>query len=139
VSDGAAEAIGRPLRDLRTALDDERPAAAIGAAKELVEAACKVVLAANGQLIGTRDSLPAMFSEARRVVGLGEGDLGRSLAATVDRLGRLRNAAGSGHGHAEAPTIGMAEARLAASSANGLVSYLLAYQPAGRAREDSNL
>ena len=50
----AAQAVGRPLRDLRAALADERPAAAVGAAKELVEAACKVVLAEHGETADPR-------------------------------------------------------------------------------------
>lgn len=79
-----------------------------------------------GRPPSSRASLPALFSEVRRVRGVAEGDLGRSLAATVERLSQLRNAVGSGHGRADAPSVGIAEARLAATSASGLVAYLLA-------------
>jgi hypothetical protein len=121
----AAQAIDRPLRDLRAALDDERPAAAVGAAKDLVEAACKVVLARSGRTGDGRGSLPALFTQARRAAGISDGDLGRSLAATVQRLAELRNAAGAGHGRVGGPDVTMAEARLAATSASGLTAFLL--------------
>ena len=120
-----AAAIGRPLRDLRAALEDERPEAVIGAAKELVEAACKVVLDAAGTPPGTRSSLPGLFADARRAVQITDGDLGRSLSATVQRLADLRNAVGAGHGRSVASPAGMAEARLAASTASGLAAFLI--------------
>lgn len=126
LTDVAGQAVGRPLRDLRAALDDERPAAAVGAAKELVEAACKVVLAERGARADARGSLPALFTLARRAAGMSDGDLGRSLAAAVQRLAELRNAAGGGHGRVDAPDVDMGEARLAATIASGLTIFLLA-------------
>lgn len=130
LTSAAAQAIGRPLRDLRAALDDERPAATVGAAKDLVEAACKVVLAESGETGDGRGSLPALFTQARRAAGISDGDLGRSLASTVQRLAELRNAAGAGHGRVGAPDVTMVEARLAATSASGLTAFLLSREQA---------
>ncbi len=124
-SPNAAAAVGRPLQDLRAALEDERPEAAVGAAKDLVEAACKVVLDAAGTPAGNRSSLAGLFSDARRVLGIADADLGRSLSATVQRLADLRNTVGAGHGRSVASGIGMAEARLAASAASALAAFPL--------------
>lgn len=121
----AAQAVGRPLRDLRAALD-ERPAAAVGAAKEIVEAACKVVLAERGETADARSSLSALLTRARRAAGVSDGGLGRSLAAAVQRLAELRNAAGGGHGRVDAPDVDVGEARLAATTASALTIFLLA-------------
>lgn len=49
LSDVQRLAVAGPLTHLRSALDNEHPVAAVGAAKDLVEAACKVVIAAAGQ------------------------------------------------------------------------------------------
>lgn len=102
-------AVGEPLRCLRAALDDERHTAAVGAAKDLLEATCKVLLARAGQPASGASSLPTLFKEAHRAYALDAtepaSDLGRSLAATVQRLAELRNAAGAGHGHAAPPAL----------------------------------
>ena len=121
----AVAAIARPLRDLRSALDDGRAEAAIGAAKDLVKAACRVVLAAAGATTPTGASLPRLFTAAARVIGASDDDLGRSLTATVQRLAELRNTAGAGHGRALAPDLGLAHARLAASAGTAVATFLL--------------
>lgn len=125
LSPKALTGIERPVRDVRAALDDGRAEAAIGAAKDLVEAACKVVLAAGGATMPTGTSLPRLFTAASRVLGASDGDLGRSLTATVQRVAELRNTAGSGHGRAAAPDVSLAHARLAASAATAVSLFLL--------------
>jgi hypothetical protein len=128
MSDVEKRAVWEPLAALRAALDAERGVAAIGAAKDLVEASCKVVVARAGADIGVNPSLPTLFKVAYRCVA-GEDrsteKLGRSLASTAQGLAELRNAVGPGHDHAMLPEIGVREPRLAASASTGLSAYLL--------------
>ena len=125
LADAQRQALARPLHDLRAALDDNRAPAAVGAAKELVEAACKVVLAHLGKQPPAGASLPTLFKDARNAAGVSDGDLGRSLSATVERLAALRNVVGSGHGRANEPEVSVGEARLAAGAAGSLADFLL--------------
>lgn len=123
-------AVGQPLHDLRAALDGGRNAAAIGAAKDLAEAACKVVLAHAGAQVTKGASLPTLFKQALVAASpLGTSapgsELGRGLAATVQRLAELRNAAGAGHGRAAAADVDAAHARLAAAAASAVADFLL--------------
>lgn len=122
-------AITEPLRGLRSALDEAHDAAAIGSARDLVEAACKIALAHAGQPLTGKPSLPTLFKDAHRAVAADRdepsGDLGRSLAAAVDKLGVLRNKIGAGHGHAAAPMHARHHARLAASAATGVAAFIL--------------
>jgi hypothetical protein len=87
---------------LQAALDRQDHAATIGAAKELVEAACKITIERTGQDVPERASLPALFKQAQLAVGYGadgSGDpLARSLTTSVQSLAELRNAVGTGHG-----------------------------------------
>ncbi len=128
MTDAERRAVTDPLAALRTALDAEHGSAAIGAAKDLLEASCKVVVGRAGIDIGGSPSLPTLFKSAHRSTAgddLSAGDLGRSLASTAQRLAELRNAAGAGHGRASSPAVGIREARLAASASTGLSAYLL--------------
>ncbi|HEY5053458.1 MAG TPA: abortive infection family protein [Solirubrobacterales bacterium] len=128
MTDTEKRAVSEPLAGLRAALDAERGPAAVGAAKDLVEASCKVITTRAGAEVGENPTLPTLFKAAHRCVA-GEdgtaGDLGRSLVSTAQRLGELRNSAGAGHGHAAPPQLGVREARLAAAAASGLSAYLL--------------
>lgn len=127
LSDVQRLAVAGPLTHLRSALDNEHPVAAVGAAKDLVEAACKVVIAAAGQAPSGGESLPGLFKQVTGLKGGHESrvDVGRSLAATVQRLAELRNLVGAGHGRAVQPEVTMQEARLAATAAYGVALYLL--------------
>ena len=109
------------------ALDNERWPAAIGAAKDLAEAACKVSIEHAGGTVPASDSLPGLFKKARAAAGAAaaEADLGHRLAAVVDQLGRLRNVAGAGHGRADQREVTASEARLAAAAAAGIALFLL--------------
>jgi hypothetical protein len=119
-----------PLRRLRTALEGEHHSDAIGAAKDLLEAACRVRLevAGEGMTASDRSSLPTLFKHA---LSCSEGrnlgdDLAKSLTATVGRLAELRNDAGAGHGRADQPQIKPQTARLAATAAWGVAQLLAA-------------
>jgi hypothetical protein len=111
-----------------------QPAAAIGAAKELLEAACRVVLAAAGTPAARRADLPELFQQASNLAGpatdAGRGvpgtrTLNRSLIAAVQGLAEMRNAAGSGHGRSEPSPADARHARLAAGIAVTLTEWLL--------------
>jgi Abortive infection C-terminus len=123
------QALVLPLTQLQGGLDGEHHAATVGAAKDLVEAACKVLIAHAGQAVPGDSSLPTLFKSAHALRPVGSnassGDLARSLAATVQRLAELRNAAGSGHGRASAPELTAADARLAASASAAVAAYLI--------------
>ena len=122
-------AIAGPLRSLRAALDAEQHATAVGAAKDLVEAACKMLLVRAGEPATAGGALPALFGTAYRAVATDPLDpasnLGRSLTATVQRLAELRNLAGAGHGHASPPVVHARDARLAAGAATSTTAFLL--------------
>lgn len=121
------QAISVPLMHLRTALDSEQYAAAVGSAKDLAEAASKIAIEAAGGTVPTAASLPALFKEALRASAVedADGEIGRSLTATVQRLAELRNAVGSGHGRASQPGVSARAGRLAASAAVGITAFLL--------------
>jgi hypothetical protein len=108
-------------------LDNEQFVAAVGAAKDLTEAACKVAIEHAGGTAPSGDSLPSLFKEALALSGVAPayGEVGRSLAATVHRLSELRNAIGAGHGRAAQPDVDGRAARLAASAATGIAMFVL--------------
>ncbi len=127
MDDGQRRAILAPLAGLQVALDTGNNGAAIGAAKDLVEAACKIRIERAGGSFGRSDSLPTLFKATREATGIqapGE-EVAKSLAATVQRLAELRNAVGAGHGQASVPKLGEREARLAATTASGVAGFLL--------------
>ena len=119
-----------PLRRLRAALEGQHHSDAIGAAKDLLEAACRVRLEVAGEstTASDRSSLPTLFkhalacSEARNI----GDDLAKSLTATVGRLAELRNEAGAGHGRADQPHLTPQTARLAATAAWCVAQFLVA-------------
>jgi Abortive infection C-terminus len=116
-----------PLVGLRAALDGERYEAAVGAAKELVEAASKVVLARAGAEPPARASVASPTTLALWT-GSGDssdGDLARRLSGVVEALGNLRMEVGTGHGRAEQEAVDAEVARLAASVACGIARFVL--------------
>lgn len=128
MSEQQARAISEPLLALRTGLDGDHSRAAIGAAKDLVEAACKVVIERAGEAASNNASLITLFKQAHRLV-MSEDQidtaLGRSLTASVQRLAEMRNVSGAGHGHSSPPAVGNREVVLAASAASAIAAYLL--------------
>lgn len=123
------------LRRLEKAVPDD-PGAAIGRAKNLVEATAKAVLHARGQAVDEGDKLPALAAKAMRELGVhpqdasGERDqvrrmLGR-LQALVQDIAELRNAVGDGHASAIQPGgLETRHGRLAVWSALGWCSFML--------------
>jgi hypothetical protein len=103
MSDGQRRAVSEPLALLRVALDNERWPAAIGAAKDLAEAACKVSIEHAGATVAASDTLPSPSKKARTAAAADatEADLGHRLVAVVDQLAQVRNVAGAGHGRAD--------------------------------------
>lgn len=129
LTDTQRAALAQPLRDLQAALDDGRQGAAVGAAKDLAESACKIVLAHVGARPSSGASLLSLFKQAHAVaaspVAGPERDLGRSLAAAVQRLAELRNRAGAGHGRDAPADLSAAHARLAATAAAAITDFIL--------------
>ncbi len=120
-------ALSVPLVSLRSALDAERYSSAVGAAKDLAEAACKLAIERAGGTAPRNADLPVLFKQTLGLTGIekADGDVGRSLAATVQRLGELRNAVGSGHGRASQPNVTARCARLAAAAACSITAFVL--------------
>jgi hypothetical protein len=119
-------AIAEPLRRLRAALDNEHWFDVISAAKDLVEAACKVTIELSGATAPARADLVVLAKQAQRARSDDEATpLSRSVAATVQRLAELRNDMGAGHGHSELPEVAHRAAKLAASSACAVAAYFL--------------
>jgi hypothetical protein len=120
-------AIEVPLVGLRAALDGERYEAAVGAAKELVEAASKVVLARAGMEPAARASVASLakLALATRRSDSSDGDLARRVSGVVEALGNLRMEVGTGHGRAEQDAADAEVARLAASAACAIARFVL--------------
>jgi hypothetical protein len=113
-------------------LQEQRHAATLGAAKDLVESAAKGVLAYVGSTPGKTDSLGPLYRAALEAVRPEDEpppdswSVARGLVAVVAGLAQLRNTAGSGHGRAEPSLAKAQDADLAAASATAAVRYLLA-------------
>jgi hypothetical protein len=120
-------AITHSYAALRSALDGERHAAAIGAAKDLVETACKITIQQAGQHLDSSPKLPNLYRQAVEAAGHTDAssDLGRRIASVVQGLAEVRNTSGAAHGQAEPPTATGRDARLAAAAACGLALHLL--------------
>ncbi len=127
MTDGQRRAIAEPLLRLQNALDKEQNPAAIGAAKELVEAACKVTIERSDQAVPNSANLPTLFKQAQAAIGVDThgSPLGNSLTSTVQRLAELRNAVGTGHGRASSPDVPTRDARVAASAGAAVAEFLV--------------
>jgi len=112
------------------------PSAAIGRAKNLVEATAKAVLAYRGMTAGNDDALPALAARAMEELGAhpkqasAELDQVRRLLSRlqgiVQDLAELRNDVGDGHGSATVPrALDGRHGRLAVWAALGWCSYML--------------
>jgi hypothetical protein len=131
------QAIAELLAALQAGLDADRAGDAIGAAKDLVEAACKIVLERSGQEVGRSPTLPTLFRRALEASGANSSighDLGLSLTAVVQRLAEARNSAGAGHGRAAIPERSSREALLSASAAAAVAGFLLALPPSPKSK-----
>jgi Abortive infection C-terminus len=120
---------------LEKAVPDD-PGAAIGRAKNLVEATAKAVLAYRGMTVDIDDALPALAAKAMEELSVHPKQasaeleqvrrlLGR-LQGMVQDLAELRNDVGDGHGNATVPqALDGRHGRLAVWSALGWCSYML--------------
>lgn len=125
------------IRRIETTLHTD-PSAAIGGAKELVEAVCKTILDARGITIPKDEEFSKLtkrtFNELQLVPdNITNHTLGRkqtkqiigNLGALCNSLAQIRNHYGTGHGHA-ANTVGLdiRHARLVVGAASTLVLFL---------------
>lgn len=143
LADFGVEAVDEELERIRANLETD-PAAAITAARALVEAACKAVLERLGQPINERDDLPALYKKAAAALRLDPTQHEQAiykqtlqgLVSTVQGLAEVRNVLGSAHGkRANSVRPAPRHARLAASAA-WTVATFLAETLAERQREE---
>jgi len=130
LSQPARDAVDHHLQTVRRAIERDDPAAVIGAAKELVEAAAKIVLARAGVQPNARASLGQLYRQALVATGRSDQEapgftMSRGAASLIDRLAQLRNKHGSGHGRPQPPDAEQRDGRLAARVAVAATEYLL--------------
>ena len=132
-----APELHRQIQRMYDSIEDD-PALAIGTAKELVETACKTILAERDVSIDSTCDLGELVKETRKVLGLLPEDIPEaakgaetvrrllgSLGTIAQGLGELRNLYGTGHGkHGKARGLRQRHARLAAGAASTLVTFL---------------
>ncbi len=140
--------------DARSLLDDHRslkdhldrigrtiggdPAAAISAAKELVESTCKVILDATGTPYSNADDLLNLYKKVAEVLRLNATAVPdsapgsktaqkilRTLTTTVQSLAELRNELGLGHGRSTPSPALERHARLSFNACVTVVEFLL--------------
>lgn len=126
------------LARLRRSLDGD-PEAAVGTAKELVEAVCLTVLARRGKTPSKRPKhlnrlariameelqlLPDDIREQVRGEQSAKQVLG-SLASIVQGMAELRNLYGTGHGRADIRGVSARHARLSATSATAFAVFMM--------------
>jgi hypothetical protein len=126
-NDMQRRAIEGPLRHLREALDQEQWDRAIGSAKDLAEAACKVTIALAGGETSSRDDLPALVRKALQGTTGDQSadDLAKRIVSITQQLAHVRNTTGTGHGRDEQPDVSRRTGRLAADSALAVAEYVL--------------
>lgn len=114
------------------------PAAAISAAKELLESTCKVILDATEVSYGNTDDFPGLYRKAAEILRLNAEAVPdsargsktaqktlRTLTTTVQSLAELRNELGLGHGRSEPSPALERHARLAFNACVTVVEFLL--------------
>lgn len=108
--DLGAEQIQLQIARIRRSIDKD-PAAAIGAAKELLETVCKTILSERGEAVPKSVKLPKLIAQTHRVLQIlpdqipeaAKGaetirHLLQSLGAIGKYLAQIRNLYGTGHG-----------------------------------------
>lgn len=114
------------------------PALAVGTAKELLEATCKLLLEDVGATVDQDWSIPQLFKAAAKTIDLsvdsvttertGAEEIRKilgSLAQVVAGIAELRNMYGTGHGRPRRVRLGARHARLVAGASLTLVRFLL--------------
>lgn len=130
-------AVRAELIRLERALPDD-PVAAIGRAKNLVEATAKLVLLRAGETVDDSDDLPALVHKASMAAGIHPSQVPSTqhreqflrilgnLKAVTQSLAELRNRVGDGHGSATVPAdVTVAHGHLAARSAIAWAAFML--------------
>jgi hypothetical protein len=130
-------AIRAELVRLERALPDD-PVAAIGRAKNLVEATAKLVLQRRGHTVDDRDDVPALVYKASMAAGIHPSQVPSAqhreqfvrilgnLKSITQGLAELRNGVGDGHGSATVPVdVTIAHGHLAARSAIAWAAFVL--------------
>ena len=132
-------AISEYASRIRRCFPDDLPAA-IGAAKELLEAVFKQILAAEGISVPKNERLPTTAARVHRVLGIDDGrppsadelgshqrkDILKALNLVIQAKVELRNLGfGTGHGQHDRPKLDIATARLAVTSAIGAATFYL--------------
>jgi hypothetical protein len=113
--------------------------AVIGAAKELVESVCKLVLDDYGVAYGSSATLPELYKAVSWELGLSRQAVPtsakgseaaqrvlQSMVTAVQNLAELRNALGVGHGRAQRVPALERHARLAMNASRTIAEFLLA-------------
>lgn len=132
------EHLAMHVRRIEKALPDD-PAAAIGAAKELLESTLKTILEGQGKMFGPSDDVPQLLKLVQTELELAPREIdsakrgAETIRRTLSNLGaivlgvaELRNLYGTGHGKGRAHRgLGVRHARLAVSSAAALCMFLL--------------
>jgi hypothetical protein len=120
-------AVTGAVEALHSALDSEQYVSAVGAAKDFAEAACKVAIEHAGGTVPGGATLPTLFKDAVRPGGgdAERSEVGRSVAATVQRLTEQRNRQGAGHGRSNQPEVSPHEAFLASTAAFSIALFAL--------------
>lgn len=127
LADDWRDSVQAQFDGLRGALDREDWAAAVGYSKNLAEAAALVVLQHAGQDPPPgRPSVSKLVRAAGDVAGHVQPELAQRLTSTVQVIADMRNASDAPHGQAVRTDVPRAEARLAASAAVAVATFLLA-------------
>ena len=135
---GDREALARYEQRMQQSIESD-PELAIGSAKELLEAVCKMILAEAGIEPSSTWSAFELFKEAARHLDLSVSDVPddragadeirrviRGLASVVTATAELRNRYGTGHGRPSRPSgLRPRHARLVVGSAITLVNFLI--------------
>ncbi|MEJ7567437.1 MAG: abortive infection family protein [Gaiellaceae bacterium] len=131
---------------------DADPELAIGTAKELIEAVCKLLLADAGEEADTKWTLEQLFKNALKTIDLSVEDVDgakagadsikkvlRGLGQAVVGTAELRNRFGTGHGRHRRPSgLGPRHARLVSGSALVLTRFILDTRAARKPRPDGS-
>ena len=145
-----ASAIPMLLRRMWESVEDD-PDAAIGAAKEAIEATAKHVLLGAGATVGDAEKMPSLIARAQDQLGVHAKSVDPekrgsetirsilgSLSAVALGINELRRDYGSGHGRpVRSRGLGSRHARLAAQAADAWVRFMLETSALAASGQDS--
>jgi hypothetical protein len=133
-----ADYVAKQVQRMNDAIEPD-PALAIGTAKELIETACRTILANHGETVTKGTDLPELMKRTTKLIGLAPDDIPEAgkasktikvllsnLCTVANGIAELRNAFGTGHGKAAASKgLRPRHAKLAAGAAATLAVFLL--------------